>query len=181
MNSVEARLLRAAVFAARKHRDQRRKNALHSPYINHPLEVAALLAEVGQVTDLELLTAALLHDTVEDTTATFDEIEALFGTAIMELVAEVTDDPTLPKQQRKDLQVEHAPALSARAKQLKVADKTSNIRDMDADNPDGWDLDRKREYLRWGQAVVAHCRGINPALDDAFDQAFQQALEKLGT
>lgn len=179
MSSVESRLLTAAVFAARKHRDQRRKNALQSPYINHPLEVASLLADVGGVTDVELLIAALLHDTVEDTETTLAEIETSFGSSVRDLVAEVTDDKSLPKQRRKDLQVQSAPHKSDRAKQLKIADKTSNIRDLDAENPEGWDLERKEQYIRWGQAVVQHCRGINPALDQAFDAAVKQATAKL--
>ncbi len=171
MHSTESKLLNAATFAAGKHRCQRRKNADASPYINHPIEVAKLLADEGGITEVELLIAALLHDTVEDTETSLDEIELLFGTTVRNLVAEVTDDKSLPKQQRKTLQVENAAHKSDLAKQLKIADKTCNIRDIDANNPDGWDLDRKLEYLNWAEHVVQHCRGINPALDQWFDQA----------
>ncbi len=180
MNSPESQLLRAAAFAARKHRDQRRKNSEQSPYINHPIEVAAMLACEGEVTDIELLIAALLHDTVEDTETTFEELEELFGSAVKDLVFEVTDDKSLEKKVRKQLQVEHAAGASDRAKQLKVADKTSNIRDIDAHNPDRWDLDRKLEYLRWGENVVQHCRGVNPKLDHSFDRALRAARQRLG-
>jgi guanosine-3',5'-bis(diphosphate) 3'-pyrophosphohydrolase len=179
VNTSEPKLLSALTFAANKHRSQRRKNVDASPYINHPIEVAALLAAEGEVTDSELLMAAILHDTVEDTETSFDEIENAFGKDVRDLVAEVTDDRSLPKQRRKELQVESAAHKSDRAKQLKIADKICNIRDIDADNPDGWELDRKLEYLRWGQSVVERCRGINPELDRLFDQAIQNARAKL--
>jgi len=179
MKSPESVLLTAASFAAYKHRDGRRKNAEASPYINHPLEVAKVLTDDGDVTDIELLAAALLHDTVEDTEATFAEIESKFGSAVKELVAEVTDDKSLPKQRRKELQVEHAPQLSRRAKQLKLADKISNIRDLDADNPDGWDRQRKLDYIQWGRDVVAGCRGVSPPLETLFDCVADQAEQRV--
>ncbi len=167
------------MFAADKHRDQRRKNVDALPYINHPIEVAALLADQGGVTDTELLMAAILHDTVEDTETSLDEIENVFGGNVRDLVAEVTDDKTLPKQRRKELQIESAADKSDRAKQLKIADKTCNIRDMDAHNPEGWELERKLEYLTWAEQVVHHCRRINAALDSQFDEALRFARAKL--
>lgn len=179
MKSTESKLLNALTFAANKHREQRRKNIDASPYINHPIEVATLLADDGAVTDTALLIAAILHDTVEDTRTSFDEIEEVFGKEVRDLVDEVTDDRSLPKQRRKQLQIESAPHKSDRAKQLKIADKVCNIRDIDSDNPAGWDLERKREYLRWGQNVVESCKGINPALDKLFDQVVQQAVARL--
>lgn len=135
-------LLRAVAFAARKHRHQRRKDGAASPYINHPIEVARVLADVGAVTDLELLMAAVLHDTIEDTETTPEELEREFGPAVRALVEEVTDDKSLPKATRKRLQVEHAPALPERARQLKVADKICNVRDVTHDPPTDWSLDR---------------------------------------
>jgi guanosine-3',5'-bis(diphosphate) 3'-pyrophosphohydrolase len=179
MTSNESKLLDALAFAANRHRAQRRKNVDASPYINHPIEVAALLAGPGGVTDIEILMAAILHDTVEDTETSFDELENVFGSQVRDLVGEVTDDKSLPKQRRKELQVESAPHKSDRAKQLKIADKVCNIRDIDSDNPAGWDLERKREYLRWGQSVVGPCKGINPALDQLFDEVVHQVIARL--
>jgi guanosine-3',5'-bis(diphosphate) 3'-pyrophosphohydrolase len=173
-------LLRAASFAAHKHRDQRRKDSVASPYINHPLVVATLLAVEGGVVDTELLVAALLHDTIEDTTTTDAEIESQFGAAVLALVREVTDDKSLPKARRKQLQIEHAPQLSTRAKQLKIADKISNVGDIDADSPTGWDLGRKTEYLYWAEQVAAGCRGVNHRLDQLFDGALAQSWLRIG-
>lgn len=175
-----ARLLRAATLAAEKHRDQRRKDADSSPYINHPLAVACVLACEAGIVDEDLLVAALLHDTVEDTNTTFDEIEQLFGTAVRQLVAEVTDDKSLAKGERKALQIEHARHASPRAKQLKIADKISNIRDITHRPPKSWAAPRKSEYLEWAEQVVSGCRGINPALDEAFDTAVREAKKGLG-
>lgn len=180
MKSAESKLLEAIAFAAKKHTNQRRKNVDASPYINHPIEVAALLADDGGVTDTELLVAAILHDTVEDTKTTFEEIEEQFGAAVRDLVAEVTDDKRLEKHQRKALQIENAPHKSDRAKQLKIADKTCNVRDIDADNPAGWERTRRIAYLKWAQQVVDHCRGVNPKLERRFDEAIATAGAKLG-
>jgi guanosine-3',5'-bis(diphosphate) 3'-pyrophosphohydrolase len=179
METGMARLLRAASFAADKHSDQRRKNIGASPYINHPLAVAACLANEVGVTDLELLTAALLHDTVEDTETSLDELTACFGHTVSALVAEVTDDKSLPKARRKELQIEHAPHKSAAAKQLKIADKICNIRDLDTDSPTGWERARKVQYIDWAEHVVAGCRGVNPALDLLFDVTVQAARNRL--
>ena len=178
MNEIE-HLLHAATFAAEKHRDQRRKDVEASPYINHPLAVATLLAADGGVTDVELLTAALLHDTVEDTRTSREEISHHFGNAVSALVAEVTDDKALPKARRKELQVKNAPHKSERAKQLKLADKICNIRDLDADSPANWDVKRKAEYLNWAVRVIDGCRGVNASLEQLFDQAVLQARERL--
>jgi GTP diphosphokinase / guanosine-3',5'-bis(diphosphate) 3'-diphosphatase len=174
-----ATLLRALAFAAERHRQQRRKNAEASPYINHPIEVAALLADAGHVADEDLLVAAVLHDTVEDTATTFDEIAAQFGASVADLVREVTDDKSLPKQRRKQLQIEHAPSLSPRAKQLKIADKICNLRDIASSPPVDWTLERCREYLDWAQAVVAGCREVNVELEQAFDETLAQAHRML--
>ena len=178
--SIEmSRLLQAATFAADKHRDQRRKDIEASPYINHPLAVAGLLADTGSITDIELLIAAVLHDTVEDTATTIDELSERFGESISKLVAEVTDDKSLSKEQRKQLQVENAPHKSDRAKQLKIADKTCNIRDINLESPANWDHERKRQYFVWAERVVDGCRGINAALEQAFDDAISAARERV--
>ncbi|WPL18461.1 GTP pyrophosphokinase rsh [Thiorhodovibrio winogradskyi] len=127
----------------------------------------------------ELLAAALLHDTVEDTETTLTELEQTFGPTISALVAEVTDDKSLPKQERKALQIEHSAQASAAAKQLKIADKIANVRDILADPPADWPLARKREYLDWAEQVVRGCRGVNAALDACWKATLAEARGKL--
>ncbi|HVF31111.1 MAG TPA: HD domain-containing protein, partial [Pyrinomonadaceae bacterium] len=160
MNSFQ-KILAAASFAAEKHTGQKRKGRDGQPYINHPLEVAQLLTSVGAVDDDDVLAAALLHDTVEDCGVTLEEIGQRFGPVVSGYVGEVTDDKSLPKAERKRLQIEHAPHLSHGAKQIKLADKISNIRDVTNNPPEGWSIDRRREYVEWGQNVVAGLRGAN--------------------
>jgi GTP diphosphokinase / guanosine-3',5'-bis(diphosphate) 3'-diphosphatase len=175
-----ARLLQAMAFAAEKHRDQRRKDAAASPYINHPISVATVLAVEGDVSDEEALLAAVLHDTVEDTKTTVDELQRHFGRRVADLVLELTDDKTLPKAHRKQLQIEHAAQGSVWAKQLKIADKICNVRDITNCPPADWTSQRRRDYLDWSQQVVAGCRGFNANLEQAFDSAVTQARNVLG-
>jgi guanosine-3',5'-bis(diphosphate) 3'-pyrophosphohydrolase len=170
-----ALILRAAEFAAHKHRDQRRKGRLERPYIGHCLEVAALLANVGRVADDNILVAALLHDTVEDTATTRDEIGAAFGLTVADLVMEVTDDKSLPKQQRKDLQVQHAPTYSPGAKLIKIADKISNVREIGEDPPKKWKKKRRREYFDWAEEVVDGMGDINPELEELFSETLERS------
>ena len=179
MNNTKI-LLEAATFAAKKHTGQKRKGKEGEPYINHPLEVAALLASIGDVDDPDVLTAALLHDTVEDTSTTRDEIAERFGPLTADIVMEVTDDKSLPKQERKRLQVEHAPHLSEGAKLVKLADKISNIRDVIERPAEGWDDPRRREYVDWGKSVVAGLRGVNAGLEAEFDSLVARAKNELG-
>ena len=168
-------LLTVVHFAAEKHRTQKRKDGDESAYINHPIEVAELLARVGGVRDLEILAAALLHDTVEDTETTPAELETAFGARVRALVAEMTDDKSLAKNVRKKLQIEHAPHLSRDAKQIKLADKISNVREIGASPPADWSLERRREYIAWARSVVDGCRGANQALERHFDRAAAEA------
>lgn len=170
-----AALLRALHFAADKHRDHRRKGRDASPYINHPIEVAELLARVGGVEDVEVLQAAILHDTIEDTDATGEQLEELFGPGVRKLVEEVSDDKGLPKLERKRRQVEHAPGASDRAKLIKLADKICNVSDIAHAPPSHWTLERRAEYLAWSRSVVAGCRGVNASLEAAFDAACDEA------
>jgi (p)ppGpp synthase/HD superfamily hydrolase len=172
---LAAALLKASTFAARKHRDQRRKDAEASPYINHPIEVAEILARIGGVDDVTVLQAALLHDTVEDTQTSPDELEREFGSTVRKLVEEVTDDKTLPKLERKRLQIKHAPHLSPRAKLIKLADKICNVRDVTHSPPKDWDVRRRGEYFDWAAEVVAGCRGTNRALERHFDTLLREA------
>lgn len=179
MNNL-GKLLEAASFAAKRHTRNKRKGSAGEPYINHPLEVANLLANVGKVEDYDVLIAAMLHDTVEDTGTTVTEIRGLFGEGVAGIVAEVTDDKTLPRARRKELQVEHAPHISREAKLVKLGDKISNIRDIIDNPPEGWDLDRRRGYIRWGEDVVAGLRGTNASLEALFDDVVRKGRETLG-
>ena len=172
-------LLKALHFASIKHKDQRRKDEEASPYINHPIEVAELLARVGQVTDLVVLQSAILHDTIEDTQTTAEEIEALFGAEVRSVVQEVTDDKSLPKEKRKQLQIEHATHISTRAKLVKLADKISNVRAIQETPPASWPLQRRSEYLDWTEQVLAGLRGCNSHLEELYDQYLQSGRATL--
>ena len=172
-------LLQAVHFAADRHRCQRRKGSDASPYINHPIAVAEVLARLGGVDDLVTLQAAVLHDTVEDTKTKPDEIEKLFGREVRGVVCEVTDDKRLPKQERKDLQEEHAPRLSPRAKHVKLADKICNVADLAEHPPEGWSFERRGEYLDWTERVIRGCRGTNAALEAKYDQVLATARVRL--
>lgn len=175
-----ALLLEAATFAAQRHAGQLRKGAERTPYINHPLEVARLLASVGNISDIDVLRGALLHDTVEDTGTKPEELEERFGPTVRRLVEEVTDDKSLPKARRKELQVEHTPHISVGAKQIKLGDKISNVVDVTDHPPSDWPIERRREYLDWTEAVVAGCRGANPALERHYDEVLSAGRRTLG-
>jgi guanosine-3',5'-bis(diphosphate) 3'-pyrophosphohydrolase len=170
--SSATEVIRAAAFAAHKHRNQRRKDADASPYINHPLALARVLAVEGGITDTATMCAALLHDTIEDTDTTADEIEREFGAEVAGIVLEVTDDKALPKADRKRLQVEHSAHISPKAKRVKLADKVCNLRDMASAPPADWSLDRRREYFDWAKSVIDGLRGVDAALEAVFDVAF---------
>jgi guanosine-3',5'-bis(diphosphate) 3'-pyrophosphohydrolase len=167
-------LLRALAFAAHKHRDQRRKDAEASPYINHPIALAEILAGEGGVTDIEVLAAALLHDTIEDTATTDAELRAEFGDRIADMVVEVTDDESLPKVDKKRLQIERAPGLSQGAKLVKLADKICNLRDVADRPPAKWTLERRQEYFEWASRVIDGVRGVHPRLEAVFDAAYRR-------
>ena len=169
---------RAADFAARRHAAQHRKGSTREPYVNHLAEVASLLAETAREPDAALVAAGWLHDTLEDTPTDREELERQFGPAVADLVAEVTDDKSLPTPERKRRQVETAPRKSAGARAIKVADKTSNLRSLAASPPEGWERQRIADYVAWAEEVVAGCRGTNAALENLFDRA---AAEVRGT
>jgi len=164
-------ITRALDFATRAHTDQRRKGAREEPYINHLADVAWLLAQATSGKDAALIAAGLLHDTIEDQGVTQATLASEFGEDVAALVGEVTDDKSLPKAERKHLQIEHAPHKSQRARMLKIADKTSNLRAILHSPPTDWTKERKLEYFTWADSVVAGCRGINPWLDSQFDEA----------
>jgi len=173
-------LLEAVRFAAEKHRNQRRKDTERSPYINHPIEVVQLLWEVGEVRDADVLLAAVLHDTVEDTETRPEEISNRFGENVLSLVMEVTDDKDLPKSERKRLQIVNAPHKSFGAKLIKIADKACNVRNLVTMPPEDWSLKRKQEYLLWGEKVVAGLRGTNAALEEYYDHELSSGKLLLG-
>lgn len=180
MTSDLVKLARAADYAARQHAGQQRKGVKAEPYINHLAEVTLLLAEATGGTDVILLLGGLLHDTVEDTDAEPADLVRLFGQEVADLVVDVTDDKSLPKEKRKRLQVEHAPHLSPRGKLLKIADKTSNLRGIVHSPPQGWSAERLREYVQWAEEVVRSCRGLNAALEAKFDEAYAEAKRHYG-
>ena len=167
-------VLKAMAFAAIKHRDQRRKDADASPYINHPIALAEVLWHEGDVRDPVTIAAALLHDTIEDTETTPEELTGAFGASVAGVVEEVTDVKWLSKRARKELQVARAGRASIRAKQVKLADKICNVRDILASPPDGWPLERKRQYFDWAKKVVDQVRGTNAKLERRFDQLYRQ-------
>ena len=167
-----SRLLDAVHFAAERHKNQRRKDHEASPYINHPLSLARLLAVEGGIEELDVLIAAVLHDTIEDTATTADELRAKFGDRVTGIVLEVTDDKALPKQRRKELQVEHAHHKSREAALVKLADKTCNLRDVASAPPADWSMERRREYFDWAKRVVDGLPKVSEALRREFDLAF---------
>src|SRR4051812_40679587 len=170
-------LLRACSFAALKHRDQRRKGNHQAPYINHPIEVATLIATVGGVNDVGVLQAAILHDTIEDTDATPEEITREFGADVCALVLEMTDDMSMPSVQRKQHQLQRAPSLTRRAKLIKIADKIANVGDIARHPPSDWTRERRERYFTWTEQVVDVCRGTNEALERCYDEVLRQAKE----
>ncbi len=171
------RILAAAHFAAQRHAGQRRKGRAAEPYINHLIEVAELVAESNEVMDANLLMAAFLHDTVEDTGVTVEELQELFGSDVASLVMEVTDDKSLPKERRKQLQVENAPKKSLRAQTLKLADKISNLRAILDSPPPDWSAQRKHEYFDWAQRVISGLTAPNQKLKAEFDRTYARKLE----
>jgi guanosine-3',5'-bis(diphosphate) 3'-pyrophosphohydrolase len=169
---MPAMLIGALAFAADKHRNQRRKDAEASPYINHPIMLAKILSVEGGVEDGLVLCAAVLHDTIEDTETSYEELAGGFGREIADVVREVTDDKSLPKAERKQLQIDHAPQLSRAAKLVKLADKIANLRDVADHPPAQWPLERRREYFDWAKRVVDGLRGTHERLEAAFDAAY---------
>jgi (p)ppGpp synthase/HD superfamily hydrolase len=168
-------VLRAAEAAAHWHAGQKRKGAAAEPYVNHLIEVARLTAEATNGVDPNLVAAALLHDAVEDQNIPLEEIAAMFGGDVAALVAEVTDDKSLPKPERKRLQVANAPKKSNRAKILKIADKITNVRAIGASPPPDWPAERRRDYIKWARDVVAALGEVSPLLEAEFAQAADDA------
>ena len=167
-------ILKAAHFAAQKHRDQRRKDKDISPYINHPISVAKIISEIGNVEDPEVLAAALLHDTLEDTKTTPEELIDKFGERVCNLVQEVTDDKNLPKLERKQRQIDHAKEISEGAALIKLGDKISNVTDITDTPPTDWDSNRRLEYFEWAEKVINNCPKVNESLENHFAEVVRK-------
>jgi GTP diphosphokinase / guanosine-3',5'-bis(diphosphate) 3'-diphosphatase len=165
-------IIKALTFAARKHRDQRRNDHAASPYINHCIALVEVLCNEARIAQADVLCAALLHDTIEDTETTPEELGAAFGAGVAAIVLEVTDDKTLPKLTRKRVQVERAGEASREARLVKLADKICNLRDLAVTPPVGWDLARRQAYFDWALAVVDRMRGTHALLEALFDAAY---------
>lgn len=180
MSETVGILLKALRYSAEKHSEQRRRDAKASPYINHPIQVTETLWSVGGVRDEALLAAAILHDTIEDTDATPTEIEREFGADVLRLVLEVTDDKSLPKEVRKQVQIETAPHKSPQAKMLSLADKICNVYDLTHSPPLSWSLKRKQEYLAWTEKVVKGLRGVSRELEVRYDEVLAEGRRVLG-
>ena len=172
-------ILKAAHFSAQKHSKHRRKDEDESPYINHPISVALAIAQIGGVDDPEILAAALLHDTLEDTKTEPEELEAEFGKKVCEYVLDVTDDKTLPKDERKSRQIEHAKKISKGAALIKLGDKISNVTDVLDNPPVGWDINRRKEYLDWAEKVIENCPKVNDKMENKFQEIIKQGRESL--
>jgi len=168
----------AADLAARRHNGMARKGRGNEPYINHLAEVANILAEVTDGADPELVAAGWLHDTVEDTGTTCEELAQKFGERVAALVVEVTDDMSLSKAQRRQTQIEDAPGKSPSAKLIKIADKISNIRARIHSDPTAEERADLTDYVDWAEQVVAGCRGVNAALDRMFDDTVKLARSR---
>lgn len=181
MSSDLVLVLDAASFAADKHRRQRRKDAEASPYINHPLALADILAREGGIEDAKVIAAALLHDTVEDTETSIEELEARFGKRVASMVAEVTDNKSLAPEERKRLQIAKSASKSRGAKLVKLADKIANLRDLTSAPPADWSNERKTKYFEWAKEVVHGLRGTNASLEAAFDETYARGIGSLQT
>ena len=167
-------LFKALAFSAEKHTKQRRKDIDKTPYINHPISLANILAK-RWVIDENVLCAAILHDTIEDTETTIDELQEHFGEKITSIVLEVTDDKSLEKSVRKQKQIEHAASISHEAKLVKLADKIANVTDIINTPPADWSRERKKEYFKWAKAVVDNLRGVHQGLEKDFDNLLNRA------
>eukprot|EP01132_Coremiostelium_polycephalum_P006146 gene6146-7656_t len=174
--SLSLLLLKTVDFAAKKHKDQRRKDKGATPYINHPIGVAKNIIEIGRVSDPVILQAALLHDTIEDTATTQEELREEFGDKVTDVVLEVTDDKSLPKAERKRQQVEHSKHISKEAKTVKLSDKLYNLSDIIDNLPPTWSLETAQGYFVWGKTVVDQIRGTNKPLEDKLDQLFKSRI-----
>lgn len=172
-------IMKAADDAARWHVTQRRKGVAQEPYVNHLLEVASLVTAATEGREPDLVIAALLHDAIEDQGVAIEVIHRKYGQKVAGIVMEVTDDKSLPKAERKRLQVESAGHKSREAKLIKLADKTSNLRTIASSPAADWSVERRLEYVQWARNVVAQVRGVSPWLEQEFDDAAKHAEKSI--
>ena len=171
-------LIKAFKFVSVKHSGQRRKGYKGEPYINHLADAADILWNSGEIHDITTVVAGILHDTIEDTSTTQEELASEFSPEIASVVLEVTDDKSLPKDKRKQLQIEHAPQLSFMARQVKLADKISNLKGILESPPEGWDNERLLEYAKWSEKVISRIKGTNEILEKIYYKLFDEAIKK---
>jgi len=174
---AEVRLLEAADFAAGKHRFQRRKDEHATPYINHPIKVAYTLTAAGE-SDVLMLMAALLHDTIEDTETTYAELEVKFGKEVADVVLELTDDKHLSRDEQQQQQIVRASGKSERARKVKLADKICNVYDLLHHPPHEWSESKKIQYVDFSKQVVDMMRGTQAVLEKEFDELYRQVRER---
>jgi len=167
-------IFEALDFAAYKHRHQKRKGIIPIPFINHPIKVASLILNRINNPGLEIVQAALLHDTLEDTKTTLEELREKFGLRVAEIVNELTDNMSQPYYVRKKLQIEKASKLSYEARCVKIADKISNVNDILFTRV-GWIKSRKLRYIKWSMKVIDQIRGTNKELEEEFDKLVIEA------
>ncbi|KAI5698014.1 hypothetical protein M8J76_009743 [Diaphorina citri] len=174
MHSPDAimNIVKATDFASHKHHFQRRKDPEGTPYIEHPVAVAHILTHLGKVSNPVVIISALLHDTVEDTDTTFEEIEREFGPRVRSVVEELTDNKHMTRDERKRCQILHAPHSSHEAKLVKLADKLHNLRDIERSLPVNWTEERKTQYFNWARDVVQGLRGTNAPIEAELDALF---------
>jgi guanosine-3',5'-bis(diphosphate) 3'-pyrophosphohydrolase len=168
-------VFRALSFAAQAHAQQRRKGS-GEPYVNHLIDVAELLVRVAGIEDEDVLAAAVLHDVVEDTSVSSDDVEVEFGPRVRALVDALTDDKELPKDERKRLQIEHMRHATPEVRMIKLADHCSNIATL----PECWGQERNAEYVRWSAQVACECAGVHEALDREYSARAARAGVRLG-
>lgn len=177
---IKMEIIKTFNFAAEKHKFQRRKDSYGIPYINHPIRVCHRLFHQAGITDLEVLQAAILHDTLEDTKTTPEEIEKEFGSEVLKIVKECTDDKSLPANERKKLQILHAETISYKAKLVKLADKIDNLYDLKSNHPTSWTLERIQGYFYWSYLVIEKLRGTNSKLENELDIFFSGVFTYAG-
>ncbi len=174
INNEMAKVVRAAYFAGEKHKDQRRSDKEETPYINHPLELASILVDEGMVDNVDVICAALLHDTIEDTDTTAEELITVFGPTVAGIVLEVTNDMTQSSANRRIQEAAKIPKLSVHAKLVKLADKIANIRDISTMPPVGWTLEKKQAYFDFSLSIAEQAKDASPVLYDLFVRDYRR-------
>lgn len=172
-------IFKALQYASIKHKGQIRKGRDRAAYINHPIAVANTIINVGKIEDENTIIAALLHDVIEDTDTTEQDISEAFNSEIAQIVLEVSDDKHLSIEERKALQIKNAPHLSDEAKIIRVADKICNIRDVIDFPPITWNKKRKIIYLNWTRNIVDQIRNTNISLETLFDKYYTEGISKI--